>query len=232
MNESIYNIPVPYLCLMLIPTAVVLGIWRSWGLGVGTPVFAVARMILQLVLVGFALTYIFAFKHPVLICLILAAMMLIAAWIALRPVEAGRGELYGKSLLALTAGCVPVLILVIGGVIRLAPWYEPRYLIPIAGMIFANAMNAMSLAAERFQAETGRGVEYAEARTTAFQAALLPLINTFFAVGLVSLPGMMTGQILSGTHPMIAIRYQLVVMCMVFGSGGIASAVYLRLQKC
>ena len=68
------------------------------------------------------------------------------------------------------------------------------------------------------------------ARNRAFTAALIPITNTLFAVGLVSLPGMMTGQILSGVSPLLAVRYQIIVMCMVFGSAGISSACYLSLK--
>ena len=98
-------------------------------------------------------------------------------------------------------------------------------------MIFANAMNAVSLAAERFAAERSDGTDYATARNAAFQTALIPLINSLLAVGLVSLPGMMTGQILSGVSPLLASRYQIVVMCMIFGSSGISAACYLYLAK-
>ena len=70
-----------------------------------------------------------------------------------------------------------------------------------------------------------------EARRTALDAALIPQLNALFAVGLVSLPGMMTGQILSGIDPLVAVRYQIMVMCMVFGSGGLAAAAYLVGQR-
>jgi putative ABC transport system permease protein len=92
-------------------------------------------------------------------------------------------------------------------------------------------MNAISLAGERLSAEMSRGVEYEEARKTALRASLIPITNSLFAVGLVSIPGMMTGQILSGISPFIAARYQMVVMCMAFGSAGICSAVFLTLVK-
>jgi len=107
----------------------------------------------------------------------------------------------------------------------------PRYLIPLAGMIFANCMNTVSLSAERFVAEVNNGKSYVQSRNTAYQAGLIPLMNSFFAVGLVSIPGMMTGQILSGISPLLAARYQIMVMCMLFGSCGIATAVFLTLIK-
>ena len=123
------------------------------------------------------------------------------------------------------------LLLITQGVLHLHPWYLPRYLIPLAGMIFANAMNSVSLAAERFEAEIKRDVDYDQARNIALRASLIPIINSLFAVGLVSLPGMMTGQILSGISPLIAVRYQIMVMCMIFGAAGISSACFLTLVK-
>jgi putative ABC transport system permease protein len=98
-------------------------------------------------------------------------------------------------------------------------------------MLFSTSMNTLSLAAERYESETGRGVGYLEARQIALRAALIPLINTLFAVGLVSFPGMMTGQILSGVAPLVAVRYQILVMSMLFGSAGLCAACYLLLQK-
>jgi putative ABC transport system permease protein len=90
-------------------------------------------------------------------------------------------------------------------------------------------MNCVSLSAERLFAEMDRGEAYKKARNIAFQASLIPIINSLFAVGLVSIPGMMTGQILSGVEPYIAARYQIMVMCMIFGSAGISSALFLML---
>ncbi len=123
------------------------------------------------------------------------------------------------------------LILVTQGVLNLKPWYQPQLMIPLAGMIFANAMNSVSLAAERLNAEMANKVPYEEARKIALQAAMIPVVNSMFAVGLVSLPGMMTGQILSGVSPQIAVRYQIMVMCMIFGSAGISAALFLVLGK-
>jgi len=103
-------------------------------------------------------------------------------------------------------------------------------MIPLAGMVFANAMNTVSVAAERFESET-RNSTYEQARSRAMTAAMIPVINSMFAVGLVSLPGMMTGQILSGVDPLIAVRYQVMVMCMIFGSSGISTACYLWMLR-
>jgi len=97
-------------------------------------------------------------------------------------------------------------------------------------MVFAGAMNSVSLAAERFESEIGRNISVSEARRIALSAALIPIINSLFAVGVVALPGMMTGQILSGISPLIAAKYQIVVMSMLFGVSGLSAALYLQLQ--
>ena len=123
------------------------------------------------------------------------------------------------------------LALVTQVVIDIEPWFLPRYMVPLAGMVFSGAMNAVSLAAERLESELARSVEFTEARATALNAALIPMINSLFAVGLVSLPGMMTGQILSGVSPVVAAKYQIVVMCMFFSAAGMSSTIYLALAR-
>ena len=133
-------------------------------------------------------------------------------------------------LVAISASGGVMLAIVTQLVLDLPRWFEPHIVVPLAGMIFANAMNTVSLSAERFEAELARDTDLHEARRAALDAALIPQINGLLAVGLVSLPGMMTGQILSGIDPLVAARYQIMVMCMVFGSGGLGAAVYLQLH--
>ncbi len=124
-----------------------------------------------------------------------------------------------------------MLVIVTQLVLDLPRWFEPSFVVPLAGMIFANAMNTVSLAGERYESERSRGASSVEARGTALDASLIPQINGLLAVGLVSLPGMMTGQILSGVEPLVAVRYQIMVMCMVFGAGGLGAASYLTLRS-
>ncbi len=231
MTNSANPIAISQLLLAFIPVAIVIAIYIKWSLKSGTVFYAAGRMVVQLVLMGYALIFLFGQSDVFVSCGVLLMMMLVASWIALRPIKVLRRQLYRKALVAIFCGGVPVLALVMGGVLRSDPWYIPRYLIPLAGMIFANAMNSVSLCAERFHAEQERGQAYVQARNVAYQAALLPLLNSFFAVGLVSIPGMMTGQILSGISPLLAVRYQIMVMCMLLGANGIASAVYLFLLK-
>ena len=201
-----------------------------WTAGAGTALYATVRMLVQLLLIGFVLVYIFDADRPAIVIGVLAVMLIAASWIAIRPVPKQTG-LYRNAFIAIAVAGVLVLALVSQVVIGVEPWFSPRYLIPLAGMIFAGAMNTVSLAAERLFAETGRGVSYRESRRVALQASMIPMINSLFAVGLVSLPGMMTGQILSGVSPFVAAKYQIVVMSMLFGVSGISAAVFLSLQR-
>ena len=231
MTNSASPLTISQLILAFIPVVCVIAIYIKWSLKSGTVFYSAGRMVTQLVLVGYALIFLFGQSDVLISCGVLLMMLLVSSWIALRPIKALRKQLYRKALVSIFCGGVPVLVLVMGGVLRLDPWYMPRYLIPLAGMIFANAMNSVSLCAERFHAESERGQPYIQARDVAYQASLLPLLNSFFAVGLVSIPGMMTGQILSGISPLLAVRYQIMVMCMLLGANGITSAVYLVLLK-
>lgn len=225
------TIPLSRLAIAMIPVALVIGIHWRWSLAPGGAVYAVGRMLLQLLLIGYVLTAIFETQHSGIVLLVLTVMLLIASWISLRTVEGRSLKLYGKALLAIVIGGVSTLLLVTQGVLTLEPWFAPRYMIPLAGMIFSNAMNAVSLAAERFESEQKNGHDYLEARNTALRAALIPITNALLSVGLVAIPGMMTGQVLSGIDPLIAARYQIMVMAMVYGSAGLSGACYLWLIR-
>ncbi len=231
MKDSMYVIPVINLALIFIPVAVVIGIMVKWMHPIKSTMVALARMVIQLVLVGYVLTFIFETDYPWLIAAILTTMALIASWISLRMVPELRNILYKNAVISVFLASFGTIAIVTQGVLRLQPWYAPQFMIPLAGMIFANSMNSISLAAERFFSEKERGTNYTNSRRIAFKAALIPNVNSLYAVGLVSLPGMMTGQILSGVSPLIAVRYQIMVMCMVFGAAGIAAAIFLFLCK-
>lgn len=231
MNTSIYNISLFNLLWVMIPVAIVIVIYIRWTEDKSTLFYALFRMLIQLILIGYVLTYIFNVDSPYLVLLILSVMLIAASIISMRPLEKRQNEFYFHAFISIFIGSIFTLSMVVFGVLDLDPWYEPRYLIPLAGMIFANAMNAVSIAAERLESEINRGNVYIEARVTSYKAALIPRINILFAVGLVSLPGMMTGQILSGVDPLIAVRYQIMVMLMILGSAGISVAIYLMFLK-
>lgn len=231
MNDSIQTIPYANLALAFIPVILVIAILWKWKIGFGTSVYAVFRMLVQLLLIGYVLAYIFEADSSLVVIAVLAVMLFSSSWIALRTIKILRKKLYLKCFWAITLGAGAILILITQVVLNLQPWYLPSYMIPLAGMIFASAMNSISLAGERLESEISRNVSYERARIIALQASLIPITNSLFAVGLVSLPGMMTGQILSGISPFIAARYQIMVMCMMFASAGISSAIFLMLIK-
>ena len=225
------TIQMPELCIIFIPTFFLLAVMYRWKLKVWTGLYANARMLLQLLLVGFFLTFVFETSQPMVIVALVAVMIGVSAWIALRSFEKHEPKTYLFVLISIGVPGLIILMIVTQFVLEMPRWFEPSLVVPIAGMIFANSMNTVSLAAERFESELKREENYTHARRTALDAALIPQINSLFAVGLVALPGMMTGQILSGVDPNIAVRYQIMVMWMIFGSGGLAAAMYLVLRK-
>ena len=225
------TIPIINVALAFIPVLVVLIVMFRWSLAIGDSFVALGRMLIQLIVIGYALTWIFALDSPLLVLALLSAMLLIASSIALRPVADSKtqGD-YGRALFSISCGGGLTLAFITLFVLTLDPWYKANTMIPLAGMIFASSMNAVSVAAERLHMEIDHGSPPTIARNQAFKAGLIPIFNSLLAVGLVSLPGMMTGQILSGVSPLIAVRYQIVVMCMITGASGMSAALYLFLQ--
>ena len=187
------------------------------------------RGAVQLLAVGYLLLVLFRNQRPAWVFLVLAVMLGVAAWTSARRVESGPGAriLVPRALLAIVVGSSIALVPVFLFVVSPTPWFEARYIIPISGMIVANAMNVVaqvnerifaSAKAERAEIEQwlalGASPKQAVARhvRVALRAALIPTINGLLTVGLVALPGMMTGQIVSGTAPEHAVRYQIVIM--------------------
>lgn len=200
------------------------------------------RMILQLLAVGYVLHLVFAIDHPLPVLLIVLAMAGFSIQVMAGRVKAKMPAFYRVVSTAIFAGCGGVTFFFVVLVVGPDPWYDPRYLIPLAGMIIGNSMNGASLAAERLSAEMrerreeievslclGASARQAsrEAVRSAFRAALIPTTNTMAAMGLVSLPGMMTGQILSGTDPVIAVKYQIAIMFAITGSVGVTAFLIL-----
>ncbi len=231
MSNNVLAIPIPNLLIAFIPVVMVLWILYRWSVDVNSAIYSLFRMLIQLLIVGYFLAFIFESDNAWIILCVLSVMVLFSCWIALRASEINRKQLFFITFLAIVFGGGIALVVMTQGVLQLPQWYMPRYLIPLAGMTFASSMNSISLAAERFFSEIKRGTEYILARNAAFKTSMIPIVNSMFAVGLVSLPGMMTGQILSGTSPLIAARYQIMVMCMLFAASGLSTAMFLFLIK-
>ena len=231
MDTAVPTIPLTNLILGFIPVILLLAIMHAWSLNALQAVYANGRMLNQLLAIGYVLTYVLETDQPVLVIAVIIFMIGVSAWIALRPLGDLRLKLYPIVLISIAVSGITVMLLVTQLILDLPRWFEPRFVVPLAGMIFANTMNTISLAAERFRMEFARDDDYQAARRTAMETALIPQINALLAVGLVSLPGMMTGQILSGIDPLVAARYQIMVMCMIFASAGLAAACYLALLR-
>jgi putative ABC transport system permease protein len=200
--------------------------------------WASVRMVFQLLAVGYLLHIVFAVKSPLPVIAILLVMGAFTLQVVGARIKRKMPHFYQVMGTSIFIGCGGVTFLFCALVVRYSPWYDPRYLIPLAGMIIGNSMNGASLAAERLASEMRERREEIEtalslgasgrqasepAVRNAFRAALMPTINTMAAMGIVSLPGMMTGQILSGTEPMVAVRYQIAIMCAITGSVAITA---------
>ena len=251
MEQSLAIIPLSNLALAFIPVVFVLIVLAKWSMPAKRTIHALVRMLVQLLLVGYVLSYLFASQNAWLIGLLLLLMIFVSSYIAfsnlelnnieVNPLEVNHFEVIGNkftkpslfksAFIAIFISSGVVLLFITQGVLNIQPWYQAQALVPLAGMVFANAMNSVSLCGERFYAELKHNESYEKARNISFKASMIPNINALFAVGVVSLPGMMTGQILAGVSPFIAARYQIMVMCMVFASAGLASAIFLQLNK-
>ena len=224
------TIPISNLLFMLIPLFIVGYFYYRWLDDAKEVALATLRMIVQLLLIGYALSFIFASENVGLGIFIILFMITVSSLIALRNFKDKSLRNYLLLFAAISIGGTFNLAIVITLALELKPLFRPEIIIPIAGMVYANAMNAIALSAERFEHEILIQT-YEVARKNAFKASMIPQINALLAVGLVSLPGMMTGQILSGVDPLIAVRYQMVVMAMILGSSGISTILFLLWQK-
>ena len=229
--EQISFIPLANLMLGFIPVIILIGIMYFWGLKISNSIYANFRMLIQLLLIGYVLTFIFETDEPIIIALVVLFMILMSAWIAMRPLKERGVYPFIIIFISLALSGLAVLFLISQFIVDLPRWFEPSFVVPIAGMIFANSMNTVSLAGERFFIEKDHGKDYLGSRKIALETALIPQVNALFAVGLVSLPGMMTGQILSGIEPLMAARYQIMVMCMIFSTAGLSAVTYMAFKK-
>lgn len=190
-------------------------------------IWAGCRMLAQLLLIGQLLVLIFAANHPLWVLLIVGIMFTGACWIAVMPIRQFRVALWpaiGAVFVAAAVHLSWILVMVVPA----TPWFKPSVVIPLTGMVMTAAMNAVSQCAERYWSERSGDQDHALAAKKGFGAAMIPQINSLMAVGVVSLPGMMTGQILSGVSPLVAVRYQIMIMAMSIGTAALGSYLFLR----
>lgn len=209
-------------------------------LGLARSVFIAAiRTALQLSLVGLVLQTIFD-ANPYWMLVMAFGMLSLAGWEVMRRQQRRfRGYWgYGIGTISMMISSFSLTMFALLAVIRADPWYTPQYAIPLLGMLLGNTMNGISLGLERLTGsawdqraiiETQLALGY-PARTVirpqmraAIRTALIPIINNMSIAGLVSLPGMMTGQILSGAPPAEAVKYQIMIMFLIAGGTGLGS---------
>lgn len=226
-----------------------ISIWLQLGLARPT-LLAAARMVVQLGLMGLALELLFSLVSPFWTALFALAMVLFAGREASARQERPLAGLWGYGLgtTSMLAAAAVVTIFALTTQVRPEPWYDPRYAIPMLGMILGNTMNGVSLglhtltstaARERAAIEARlalgqpRGMALRHVMAGALKTALMPIVNAMAAAGLVSLPGMMTGQILSGVDPQEAVKYQLLIMFLIAGATGLGvlGAVLLQVGR-
>jgi putative ABC transport system permease protein len=225
----------------------------SWRLHLGLEkrlVVAATRMVVQLLLVGLVLRVVFEDTRLLLVTAIAIVMLLVASHeVSARQHRRFSGWWgYGLGTASLALSSFSVAILTLTVVIGADPWHSPRYAIPLLGMLLGNTLNGLSLSLDRLTQGLWQQREVIEARLLLGQswheavndlqrecvrAGLTPIINSMAVSGLVSLPGMMTGQILAGTDPVEAVKYQILVMFLIGGTTGLGTvaAVWLGARR-
>ncbi len=214
-----------------ISTALKLGLTRSLGL-------AALRCMLQLGAMGLILKKIFQINTPLLVMAWLLIMLLFAGREAVRRSKTKYSGINLDALVTMTVSSLVAGGLVTQMVLRVHPWYDPQYVIPIFGMVFGNSLNGICLCLDRLtEYVKSRGMEIElmltfgatraeavrEGARQAVRTGMIPIINNMTVAGIVSLPGMMTGQIVAGASPMQAVAYQIVIMFMIAAANALGS---------
>lgn len=221
------------------------GVSRRLRLGLETPLLmGVSRTALQLGLLGLLLHQIFAMSSWLLILGMLGVMGTIASFTALRLQKVKLRRLIPLIGLTLAIAAGGIVTLLTQGVLGIDPWYDPYYLIPFGGMMLGNGMHVLALALDRLSGELTTRREQVEtalalgadpsqaaapALRAAIRAATLPLVLELSTVGLVQIPGTMSGQLLGGVAPAVAVKYQMLVMYAWVATGLIAVLLGTRL---
>ncbi len=245
MNSGVIDLSVWQLGLALLLVVAVLTASMRQALGLERDLaLGAVRTVVQLYGVGLILAAVFAAARWYWVVLILMVMTGVATHAAVSRLTKPLPGAYSIAAVALTVSTAATLAYVILVVVQVHPWYEPQYIIPIAGMILGSSMTGAALAGERLQGELRARAAEVETRLVlgfsgreavqplvraALRAAMIPTVNGMMTVGLVQLPGMMTGQILAGSSPLVAIRYQIVVMFMLAAATAIGSLIFVRL---
>jgi putative ABC transport system permease protein len=243
---SLADIAIASVLLML---DAVLSLWLGLKLHRQLGIAAV-RMVLQLLLIGAVLRTVFSLASPALTLALVCVMVATAAReAAARPERrlAGAGN-YRIGIATVSAATGLIALFALTTAIRPQPWYDPRYAIPLVGIVLGTVLNAASLGLDgllggiqreraAIEAQLALGANRIEALRPlmkhAIRRAMLPIINQMSASGIITLPGLMTGQLIAGMEPMQAVKYQILLMFLLSGGAGLAAvgAVYLAAHQ-
>lgn len=230
MNTDNMQIVLTYADIALASSLIIIVLVVSWFLRLRltkTLVIAAVRTVIQLSFIGLILAWIFAREQWYEVLIILTIMTLIAGSAAKNRVKRTYKGLLIDTLIAVSTSAVLVTVIAISLILQVQPWYTPQFIIPILGLILGNSLTAISLTSnqliENLHGQQGRiemmlslSAKPFEAVHEQIRAAIVngmtPTLNSMLVVGIVSLPGMMTGQILAGADPTQAVRYQIVTM--------------------
>lgn len=235
---SAYDLSIPALLVLALAAL-------SWQLRLGVArqlLVAALRSILQLLLLGLVLNTLFNQRAPLPILALALFMLAVAGYeVMARQKRRFRGAWgIGIGTLSMFISSFSITLLAVHLVVRVDPWYTPQYLIPLLGMLLGNTMSGMAIALDNLTREAWqqRGIIEAqlmlgeswdraigEIRRNALRSGLIPIINAMAAAGVVSLPGMMTGQILSGSPPMEAAKYQIMILLLIAVGTGLGAVV-------
>jgi putative ABC transport system permease protein len=208
-----------------------------------------ARTVLQLALIGFVLDWVFAVRSPWIVVILATLMALVAGVAGVRRNHPRYRGIWLNSLVSMFASSWLVTGVALLAIVRVRPWYEPQYAIPLLGMVLGNTLNGISLGLDRLTEELSAGRDRVEALLAigaerweaarepvrrAVRTGMIPIVNSMMIVGIVSIPGMMTGQLLAGVDPLNAVEYQIVIMFLIasgtaLGTVGVVLLGYRRL---
>lgn len=233
------DLSVADLALAALSLVIASGLSILLSLNVHVPMaLAALRMVAQLVLVGLVLRYVFALSSPAVTLLVAAAMIAAATYeVSSRQLLRLRGwRRFGLGGLPVTLATVFVTGLALSTALREAAWHDPRHTIPLLGIVLGTAMNSTSLALNamltgvrrerraieaRLSLGADRTLALREVRASAAHNGLIPVANQMAGAGIITLPGIMTGQILAGMDPLDAAKYQILLMLLLAGAGAI-----------
>lgn len=241
IDLTIWQVAIAYLFVLIILAVVrIRGINREKEIIVSS-----VRMTLQLILTGYILVYVFHNPNPLLTAGIIFIMEAFAVYTVFNKFKGKLSNPLKKVIaFSLSIGTLSCLLYFLFVVVRITPWYNPQYFVPIAGMLIGNSMTGISLGVksmlegmttQKSLVEEGLilgATPQAATRSiinNTFDAAIMPTINSMVGMGIVFLPGMMTGQILSGTLPTTAIAYQIAIMLGILGSVALSVIIMLQL---